>query len=466
MFHSILGAVVVCVLLGIFAACKPSIDNARARMLAKQGNAEESLRIVRRLAAEGYSEQELENTKRAVLMGLIANGKFQEAYALQEELPKDAEAEELRQSIKYNEAISFYEQGKYSAAAQVFYQMNDYENSAGYYADCRCALAVQAYLEGNEKSAYSLLLDVPDVAQRIKTAAYAVAADEAQARQILSAEMFQTERLNMMEQTMEGLNAARSDMPNGRIAAGARHTLGLSSGGTVYAAGDNSFGQLNVSQWSGVTQVAAGAYHSVALFANGTVAAAGDNSQGQCDVSAWTDVVAIAASAYDTIALKADGTVVACGMHAQEVSGWRDVTHITGGSYSMGCIYNKGAMLSSHGAAQMDMGIVLYDLAVCGPVSAGILYDGTLVSTYEKAPEWGELVSVTVAETCILAIDVNGQVRSYFYRAGDAVNIAASAKAVEAASSGVHHVVLTEDGRVECFGNNDYGQCNTSDWRL
>ncbi len=464
--YSLIGAVAACIVIGIFVACKPSIDNSRARTLAKRGSTDEAMRIVRELAADEYPAEKLTETKWIVTDALIRYGKYQEAASMLEELPAGAKAEEKRQSIKYNEAISFYEQGRYSAAAQVFYQMNDYENSAGYYADCRCALAIQAYLEGNETSAYSLLLDVPDVVERIKTAAYAVAQDDGQAQQILSAEIFQAERLNAMEATMEGLNAARSDMPEGKIAAGARHTLGLSANGTVYAAGDNSYGQLDVGQWSSVKQVAAGAYHSVALLSNGTVAAAGDNSQGQCDVSAWTDIVAIATSAYDTIGLKSDGSVVACGMHAQLVSGWRDVTHITGGSYSMGCIYNKGAMLASHGSAQMDMGVSLYDLAVCGPVSAGVLYDGTLISTYEKAPEWSGLVSVAASDTCLLGIDVDGQVKSYFYRAGDAVDIAVSGKAVEVKSGGTHHVVLTEDGRVECFGENDYGQCNTSGWSL
>jgi len=57
-------------------------------------------------------------------------------------------------------------------------------------------------------------------------------------------------------------------------------------------------------------------------------------------------------------------------------------------------------------------------------------------------------------------------VRSFFYRPGDAVAIAASGEAVEVESSGTHHVVLTSNGRVNAFGNNDFGQCNTQDWIL
>ena len=41
--------------------------------------------------------------------------------------------------------------------------------------------------------------------------------------------------------------------------------------------------------------IAAGYRHSVALTADGTVLAAGDNRYGQCDVSSWREIVAVAA---------------------------------------------------------------------------------------------------------------------------------------------------------------------------
>ena len=461
-----LGAIAVCAALCIFLAVKPGLDANRAESLAAKGDATAALRIVSQLESKDYDAQKLLDTQLAVAEKLIGAGKHAEANSLLADLPESAETAELNQLSKYSEAEALYQEGKYSAAAQIFYQMKDYRDASGRYADCRCALAIEAYQQGNETSARSLLLDVPDVALRVQAAAVKIAGSEAGAQQILSAELFNYDNLAQMEQTMANLASARSDMPEGRIAAGKWHTLGLSSNGTVYAAGDNSYGQLSVSSWNGIQQVAAGAYHSVGLRADGTVVAVGDNSQNQCDVSSWTDIVAVAAAAYDTIGLKSDGSVVACGMHAGQVSGWHGVTHIAGGSYSLGCLYDKGAMLSTHSGAQMDMGVTLYDLSVCGPVSVGVLYDGTLVSTYENAPQWGELVSATAMETGILGIDVNGQVRSFFYRPGDAVAIAASGEAVEVESSGTHHVVLTSGGRVSAFGNNDFGQCNTQDWVL
>lgn len=464
--NCVLGAAGVCVLLCIFIAMKPGMDASRAQSLAAKGDASAALRIVDQLAAKDYAPDKLLATQLAVAEKLIDAGKTAEANSLLAELPESAETQELSRKSSYAEANALYEAGKYSAAAQIYYQMNDYEDASNRYADCRCALAIEAYLAGDTDKAHSLLLDVPDVAARVQAAAFVVADSDDEARAILAADIFQADALNRMEATMATLASVRSDMPEGRIAAGQRHTLGLSSAGTVYAAGDNSLGQCDVSAWSNISQVAAGAFHSVGLRADGTVVAVGDNSQHQCEVSSWTDIVAIAAASYDTIGLKSDGSVVACGMHASLVSGWHGVTQVTGGSYSLGCLYDKGAMLSTHSGAQMDMGVSLYDLSVCGAVSVGVLYDGTLISTADNAPDWGELISATATESGILAIDVSGQVRSFFYRAGDAVDIAVTGEAVEVESSGTHHVVLTADGRVSAFGNNDYGQCNTQDWVL
>ena len=52
---------------------------------------------------------------------------------------------------------------------------------------------------------------------------------------------------------------------------------GLKYDGTVVAAGDNSYGALNVSSWAGITQVAAYDY-TVGLMANGKLVIVGANN--------------------------------------------------------------------------------------------------------------------------------------------------------------------------------------------
>jgi hypothetical protein len=61
----------------------------------------------------------------------------------------------------------------------------------------------------------------------------------------------------------------------------------LKADGTVVAKGRNDFGQCEIGEWTGITQVAAGMYHTVGLKSDGTVVAVGNCAQGSCDVLDW-----------------------------------------------------------------------------------------------------------------------------------------------------------------------------------
>jgi alpha-tubulin suppressor-like RCC1 family protein len=122
-----------------------------------------------------------------------------------------------------------------------------------------------------------------------------------------------------------------------QVAAGYNHSLTVISDGSVWSWGSNASGQLGtgstqpsaspqlVSGISGtVTQVAAGWYHSLALASDGTVWAWGDNQYGelgdgnviQSDTPVQlglSDVTQIAAGDDWSLALRSDGTVWAWG---------------------------------------------------------------------------------------------------------------------------------------------------------
>jgi len=94
-------------------------------------------------------------------------------------------------------------------------------------------------------------------------------------------------------------NLNRKRSANKTIAAGCRHTIGLKSDGTVIAAGDNKYGQCNVSGWFNIVAVAAGNVHmarntgnahTIGLKSDGTVEAVGWNKHNQCDVNDWCDM--------------------------------------------------------------------------------------------------------------------------------------------------------------------------------
>lgn len=82
---------------------------------------------------------------------------------------------------------------------------------------------------------------------------------------------------------------------------------------SVRAAGDNTYGQCEVEEWTDIVKVSAGYHHTVGLRGDGSVVATGLNADGQCDVEHWTEMKDIAADEHYTIGLKDDGSVVYCG---------------------------------------------------------------------------------------------------------------------------------------------------------
>ncbi|MGJ5814862.1 hypothetical protein [Paludibaculum fermentans] len=132
--------------------------------------------------------------------------------------------------------------------------------------------------------------------------------------------------------------AAQPSIPStGAIAGGSFHSLRLATDGRVWAAGQNSSGELGdgtyspriapvlVSGLNGIRAVAAGSNFSVALKGDGTVWTWGVNSNGQLGdgttsgrnvpqaVTGLSGVVAISAQYAQALALKDDGTVWAWG---------------------------------------------------------------------------------------------------------------------------------------------------------
>jgi alpha-tubulin suppressor-like RCC1 family protein len=121
------------------------------------------------------------------------------------------------------------------------------------------------------------------------------------------------------------------------IAGGYQHSLLLKSDGSLWAMGNNSFGQLGngtvnqtnrpVFVTNGVTAVAAGWYHSLFLKSDGSLWAMGDDNDGQLGDGTLTsnfftnrpemivpgNVTAIAGGEYHTLFLKSDGSLWAMG---------------------------------------------------------------------------------------------------------------------------------------------------------
>ena len=142
-----------------------------------------------------------------------------------------------------------------------------------------------------------------------------------------------------------------------QIAFGDYHLVGLKKDGTVVVAGENGYGQCNVSGWSDIVHIAAGNGHTVGVKADGTVVAVGDNSSGQCEVSGWTNMARVSASVRHTVGLGTNGEVVATVYKGEpdfyggqcDVTGWSDydVVDISAGPLQTLGIKRNGDLITT-----------------------------------------------------------------------------------------------------------------------
>ena len=108
--------------------------------------------------------------------------------------------------------------------------------------------------------------------------------------------------------------------------------VGIRANGSIIQhnpTGENPVPEID--SWTNMRSLASGNAHIVGLRSDGTVVAAGDNSYGQCNVSNWTDVVSIDCGTYFTVGLKADGTVLHTGAAPygiDNVKNWVDIVQL------------------------------------------------------------------------------------------------------------------------------------------
>ena len=259
----------------------------------------------------------------------------------------------------------------------------------------------------------------------------------------------------------------RSLLPGQVLDVGFYHTVGLRSDGAVLAAGDDTYGQCRVSDWTDITAICAGAYHTVGLRADGSVLAAGRNDEGQCDVSDWSGIVQIAAADYATFGLKSDGTVVHTGFGAfDETAQWTQIRYITGGSYALGALRAGGTALISHLSARSDELTGLTSLAVNTGYAVGLREDGTVVSPQVPLPGWEDILTVSASGTAVLGLRADGTVAALFFRPGDDPGVAGERDVVALAAGGTHFAFLRADGTVSVLGGTGRGETDTASWRL
>ena len=241
------------------------------------------------------------------------------------------------------------------------------------------------------------------------------------------------------------------------IAAGDLHTVVLKEDGSVWACGSNTRGQLGVGSSdptyynltqtkqegtpgaypliADVTAIAAGGNHTVVLKSDGTVWACGQNSYGQLGIGSTTsksafvqtgkditDVTAIAAGGSHTLLLTSEGQVWACGNNTYGQLGLGFVSNSSTYTFTKASISNVKAIAagSYHSVVLRDDGIL-----ACGQNSDYQLGDNIQCLTpdgkfYQTLPTYSDYTAIT--------------------------------------AGGSHTVALRKDGTVWACGNNEYGQ--------
>lgn len=266
------------------------------------------------------------------------------------------------------------------------------------------------------------------------------------------------------------------------VSAGASHTVGLKSNGTVVAAGNDDFGKLDVEQWQDIIDVSAGRGYTIGLKSDGTVVATGDNTFGQCDVEDWKNIVDVSARNDITLGLKSDGTVVATGNHengAGSVSDWKDIIEISTGVFNTVGLKSDGTVVATEALNVVEDKIKdgvkdwkdIVEVSAGGYHVVGLKSDGTVIAAGRNdygqcdVTDWKDIVCISAGEYHTIGLKSDGTVVAVGKNDNGQCDVS-DWKYVTDVSAGIYHTVgLKSDGTVVSTGYNEYGQCDVDDWK-
>lgn len=230
-----------------------------------------------------------------------------------------------------------------------------------------------------------------------------------------------------------------------------------------------------------VFQVAEGIAHTVILLPNGTVYAYGDNTHGQCDVSDWRDVVSIATDQYQTVGLFSDGTVKMTGrtfpIFEYDTSNWVNITAIAASGNIYGLLPDGNWMKTGDDPDYNGLFGNDQCVAITGGRGASFLQaDGTVQGQWyterdDDISSWRNITKVAASRWHIVGLSADGRVQAICYEYRDDFEAPPNGLFNECAVqnwrnikdiavSNVHTVGLCADGTLKATGYNQDGQCD------
>ena len=254
------------------------------------------------------------------------------------------------------------------------------------------------------------------------------------------------------------------------------HTLILLENGTVFAAGNNAKGQLDVEDWRDIVQIASSMDHTVGLKADGTLAAAGNNDYGQCDVESWRNIVSIACSSYQTVGVDAEGVVHTAGSKSAALeavdglSGVKDIVMTSGGCAALlkdGTVRGFGRRENLDPEEWRDItSISSGSMSLMGFREDGqVLWEGVSDRYLGYLKEEKSVIGYAECDTCVLFLLENGTVTGYGRDRYGMADVSDWTGVTDIAMGYYHSVGLRKDGTVLTASASDrFGACQIPDY--
>lgn len=460
-------AIILSIVICVIWSNLPGIYEYRITSLAKSGRCERAVNALERFQltlGDDIDSELLARCKYEIANGMYSEGRFSEAESYFYELGDYKDSVEKSKACTYGVAEQYFAEKEYQAAADCFLKLGTYSDALQRKNECLFALAEETYLQGDYSAAIEQFVELGDYANahdRAFAIAMEITGNEGLAMELIGENV----SVDSLDSIFE-FSRAREELSIGRIAAGREHSVALRADGTVIATGSNEYGQCDVEEWKDIVFLSAGAYFTLGLKNDGTVVATGSNEYGQCDVNEWRDVKKIAAGDFDSLAVTNSGRLIACGYHDYsdllELDGVADVF---AGAYQAACLLDDGHIVTSHISSATTKKAV--SVALSTAISVNVMPDGTISSNFTNLPQWENIVYAAANSCGVLAITADGEVKSFFFREVDSVDINhAQSKITAVSAGGRHYLLLTDDGKVLAYGDNEKSQCNVQDWQL